>query len=85
MTMVDDSTFQNIAARMLIGHYAYQGSTKLCLDKQQALEAGGGGDCAADLRDVIQGACNVNFVTMWYASAGSPLRFDGVSLAVLAR
>eukprot|EP00903_Cladosiphon_okamuranus_P008206 g7901.t1 len=62
--MVDDSNYQNIAARMLTGHYAYEGSAELCLDKQQAREADGGDYCAADLGDVIQGACNVNFVTM---------------------
>eukprot|EP00903_Cladosiphon_okamuranus_P018398 g16922.t1 len=59
MKMVDNSKFQNIAARMLTGHYAYEDSAKLCLDKQQAH-----GDCGSDLGDVIQGACNVNFVTM---------------------
>lgn len=57
--------FQNVAARMLVGHYAYDGSVKLCLDKQLAREAEGGEDCEADLKDVIQGACNLNFVTMW--------------------
>lgn len=65
MTMVDDSTFQNIAARMVTGHYAYQGSVKLCLDKQKAREVDGGDDCMADLKEVLEGACNLNFVTMW--------------------
>ena len=70
MTMVDDSAFQNIAARMLTGHYAYDGSVKLCLDKQQQIsQADGDRQCAADLEDVIQGACNLNFVTMWYAKS----------------
>eukprot|EP00752_Nemacystus_decipiens_P005402 g4898.t1 len=62
--MVDDPTFQNIAARMLTGHDAYDGSAELCLDKQQTREGGGGHDCAADLEDVIRGACNLNFVAM---------------------
>lgn len=73
MTMVDDPAFENIAARMLTGHFAYEGSVKLCLDKQQDQEATGGDDCNADLGDVIQGACSVNFVAMWYASTESPL------------
>ena len=63
--MVNDSTFQNVAARMLTGYYAYNGSAKLCMDKGHSRKAEGGDDCAADLEDVIKGACNLNFVSMW--------------------
>ena len=70
MMMADDSAFQNIAARMFTGHYAYDGSVKLCLDKQQQTShVNGGRECSADLEDVIQGACNLNFITMWYAKS----------------
>lgn len=65
MSMVNNSTFQNVAARMFTGNTAYNGSAKLCLDKQQAREAGDGEDCALDLHDVIQGACYLNYFTMW--------------------
>ena len=63
--MVDDPAFQNVAARMLTGHDAYEGSAELCTDKRQTREVGGGDGCAADVEDVIHGACNLNFVAMW--------------------
>lgn len=62
--MTHNSAFQNVAARMVSGHYAYDGRKKMCLDKQQG-SGDGSGDCAEDLRSVIQGACNINFVAMW--------------------
>lgn len=65
MSMVNDPTFQNVAGRMLTGHYAYKRSVRLCLDKQQASDTEGWQECTADLHDVIQGACFLNFVTMW--------------------
>ena len=85
MTMVEDSAFQNVAARMLTGHYAYYGSAKLCLDKRhETSQADGDRECSADLEGVIQGACNLHFVTMWYVkSSDVPLCLVFPSLMLL--
>ncbi|CAM9422857.1 unnamed protein product [Ectocarpus fasciculatus] len=60
--MTNNPKFQNIVARMVSGHDAYEGDIKLCMEKDH----GGGGEavCAEDLESVIRGACNLNFVTM---------------------
>ncbi|CAM9727702.1 unnamed protein product [Ectocarpus sp. 12 AP-2014] len=68
--MTNTTKFQNVAARMVSGHDAYD-SIKLCMNKDQ--DVGGEGACAEDLESVIKGACNLNFVTMCEAWASSVL------------
>ncbi|CAN0357361.1 unnamed protein product [Ectocarpus sp. 6 AP-2014] len=69
--MMNTTKFQNVAARMVSGHDAYEGSVKLCMNKDQ--DVGGEAACAEDLESVIKRACNLNFVTMCEAWASSVL------------
>lgn len=62
--MSQTHAYQNIMSRMVTGHYAYDGSTNVCLDKNH--DAANGDECSEDLESVIGGACNLNFVAMWY-------------------
>lgn len=57
LEMARDRTFQNVASKMLTGHYAYD-DTHFCVD--QGTEA-----CAENMESVLRGACNLNFITMW--------------------
>ncbi|CAM9301460.1 unnamed protein product [Ectocarpus sp. 4 AP-2014] len=69
-SMINAPEFQNIAARMVSGHYAYEGGIMLCMNKDQGV--GGDATCAEDLKSVFREACNLNFVTMcevWDLSA----------------
>ena len=65
MEMVNAPTFQNIAAKMLTGHDAYDGTTNICLEKLQG-PSEDPRTCEEDLKPVIQGACSLNIVVMWY-------------------
>lgn len=54
--MVNAPRFQNVASRMLVGHYAYDGKHKICMKP--------GRGCAANLRTVIRSACDMNFIAV---------------------
>ncbi|CAB1109616.1 unnamed protein product [Ectocarpus sp. CCAP 1310/34] len=69
--MMNTTKFQNVAARMVSGHDAYDSSIKLCMNKDQ--DVGGEAACAEDLESVMKGACNLNFVTMCEAWGSSVL------------
>ncbi|CAN0111765.1 unnamed protein product [Ectocarpus sp. 4 AP-2014] len=69
--MTNTTKFQNVAARMVSGHDAYDNSIKLCMKKDQ--HVGKEAACVEDLESVVKGACNLNFVTMCEAWASSVL------------
>lgn len=54
--MVNSPRYQNVASRMLVGHYAYDGKKKICMTP--------GRGCVANLRTVIRSACDLNFIAL---------------------
>lgn len=57
--MANSPRFQNVAARMLSGHNAYDANALVCLAYDET------GGCVADMAAVVKGACSLNFLTMW--------------------
>lgn len=66
--MIDSPRHQNVASKMLCGHHAYNGNTKVCSRRRigdSAPDDGGPLVCQEDTAGVIKGACRLNFVTIW--------------------
>lgn len=55
-TMVDMPAYQNVAARMFTGNFAYAASKTLCVKGEPG--------CLFTLDMAIKNACNFNFITM---------------------
>lgn len=65
LEMTASRTFQNVASKMVSGHYAYDGKAHLCLEEDHS------NTCTQTLGAVLRGACNLNFITMcetWQSS-----------------
>lgn len=58
LEMTQTPKFQNVASKMISGHYAYDAKKRLCLQDDQE-------ECSETLESVLHGACDLNFITMW--------------------
>lgn len=56
--MIGDNRFRNVISKMFSGNYAYNPRSRVCWDSDSE-------HCNYDLRSVVHGACNVNYITMW--------------------
>ena len=54
--MANAPRYQNVAGRMLVGFYAYDGKRKICMRP--------GKGCSGNLNMVIQSACDLNFIAV---------------------